>query len=161
MESPIDEPFQIQQTENREIQTSQVNSNTACTQTSQALYLNEVNQQTVSESVNLNLEFTNLDQDVYFSTQEINDNNNTSTGTSDYYQIGTHYSNNGIDFMTQTNMEFSGVTSSSQTDEFYFNSYSNNLTNSSTNSIQTQTAFTSYYNEMSGIDTITQTENKQ
>ena len=75
MESPIDEPFQIQQTENREIQTSQVNSNTACTQTSQALYLNEVNQQTVSESVNLNLEFTNLDQDVYFSTQEINDNN--------------------------------------------------------------------------------------
>ena len=63
--------------------------------------------------------------------------------------------------MTQTNMEFSGVTSSSQTDEFYFNSYSNNLTNSSTNSIQTQTAFTSYYNEMSGIDTSTQTENKQ
>lgn len=152
-----------QTTESREIQTSQVDSNTACTQTSLPLYLSDSCQQTsTSESVGLNLEFTNLEQDVYFTSQDINVGNSTiGTGTSntDYYQIGTQYSNTGIDFMTQTNMEFPGVTSSCQTDDLYFNSFSNGMPNNGgTNSIQTQTAGTSYNSDMGGIDTITQTE---
>lgn len=152
----------IQSTKSCEIQTSEIASNTACTQTSQTAYFNEVQVGTTDVSVGLNLEFSNLDQEVYFSNTEItehNDNTNTNNQANNCFQVGTQYSlPNGIDFMTQTNLEYPAIVASScQTDDFYLApNYNQHLT--STNSIQTQTS-TNFYNNINRIDTIsTQTD---
>lgn len=136
---------------NREIQTSNIVLNTACTQTSLSSYLNQGDISS-SETVDLNLEFSDLDQEVYFSgIDEQPSDQNTNC-----YQSNTQYTTSN-DFMAQTNLDFCGVASSCQTDDLYFSSsYNENLTN--TNSIQTQTSQAILYNEICGIDMITQTD---
>ncbi len=107
------------------------------------------------EADDLNLELSTLDQEVYFAASELNVASSNELVSNSWTKNGTQYSvqSTSIDFMSQTNLELTGVASSCQTDEFYFGqNYTGN-----TNSIQTQTRG-GFYTEIENVDTITQTD---
>jgi hypothetical protein len=107
------------------------------------------------ETDDLNLELSVLDQEVYYAASELNVAQTSGPVSSSWTQAGTQYpvQSNSIDFMSQTNLDFGGVASSCQTDEFYFgHNFSGN-----TSSIQTQTRG-GFYTGIENVDTITQTD---
>lgn len=153
----LDHNIELQLTESREIQTSEIVSNTACTQTSISSYLNEVHNNR-SESIGLNLEFSSFgDQHVYFSSEDIiqNNTNTISTNTNNDFHVGTQFSN-GINLNSVT--PFHGVASSCQTDEL---SFTDNFANTNSIQTQTQTSQVNFYSDINEIDSMTQTDHNR